>query len=85
VDEIVRKIKPEGLRKEDLEGMSAEFTVHANAHGAGGSMKKTAEVWGTLGATESSRWVLTCDEGAAVGGDDSAPAPLIYFGAAAAF
>jgi hypothetical protein len=28
---------------------------------------------------------LLCDEGAAIGGDDTAPPPLAYFGAALAF
>jgi hypothetical protein len=31
------------------------------------------------------RFTIDCDEGAALGGDDSAPPPLAYFGAALAF
>lgn len=31
------------------------------------------------------RFEILCDEGSAIGGDDSAPPPLAYFGAALAF
>lgn len=31
------------------------------------------------------RFEIFCDEGAAIGGDDTAPPPLAYFGAALAF
>jgi hypothetical protein len=86
VDEIVRKVKPEGTRDTGaLEGMGAEFELHVRARSVEGSMEKTAEAWGELGSYESSHWLLRCDEGAPVGGADSAPAPLVYFGAAIAF
>lgn len=31
------------------------------------------------------RFTMDCDEGAGIGGDDAAPPPLAYFGAALAF
>jgi len=31
------------------------------------------------------QFAILCDEGAAIGGDDTAPPPLAYFGAALAF
>ncbi len=46
-------------------------------------MKKRAVV--TLEAPEGSTWSILCDEGAYLGGDDTAPPPLVYFSAAVAF
>ena len=46
-------------------------------------MKKQATV--TLEAPEGSTWSIVCDEGAYLGGDDTAPPPLVYFSAAVAF
>lgn len=48
--------------------------------------QKRGEVWSeTDGQRTSSVWLLQCDEGARVGGTDTAPSPLIYFSAAIAF
>jgi hypothetical protein len=47
------------------------------------NMKKQATV--TLEAPEGSTWSILCDEGAYLGGDDTAPPPLVYFSAAVAF
>lgn len=47
------------------------------------NMKKQATV--TLEAPEGSTWSIVCDEGAYLGGDDTAPPPLAYFSAAIAF
>ena len=46
-------------------------------------MKKQATV--TLEAPEGSTWSIGCDEGAYLGGDDTAPPLLVYFSAAVAF
>ena len=48
--------------------------------------KKEAEVWSEVGGQPAgSRWAIQCDEGARVGGDDTAPPPLAYFSAGLAF
>jgi hypothetical protein len=48
--------------------------------------KKRAEVWSeATGRPSSSRWSIECDEGARLGGADSAPSPLAYFSAGVAF
>jgi hypothetical protein len=48
--------------------------------------KKRGEVWAEAnGQRTSSVWVMQCDEGARLGGADSAPSPLSYFSAAIAF
>jgi hypothetical protein len=49
--------------------------------------KEEAEVWGetATGARRNSRWEMHSDEGAALGGEDTAPPPLAYFSAAIAF
>jgi hypothetical protein len=48
--------------------------------------KKEAEVWNEVGGQPAgSRWAIQCDEGARIGGDDTAPPPLAYFSAALAF
>ena len=48
--------------------------------------KKQAEVWSEVsGQPAGSRWAIQCDEGARVGGDDTAPPPLAYFSAGLAF
>lgn len=46
-------------------------------------MKKRAVV--TLEQPVGSTWEIHCDEGAYLGGEDTAPPPLVYFGAAIAF
>jgi hypothetical protein len=48
--------------------------------------KKTAHVWADVnGQRSSSTWIMQCDEGLRLGGEDSAPSPLSYFSAAIAF
>jgi uncharacterized OsmC-like protein len=49
--------------------------------------RKRAEVWGetATGARRNSRWQMCCDEGTALGGEDTAPPPLAYFSAGIAF
>jgi hypothetical protein len=47
---------------------------------------KVAEAWPEVPDGKSrSRWSLTCDEGVGMGGEDSAPTPLLYFAAGVAF
>lgn len=46
-------------------------------------MKKRATV--TLESPMGSTWLMHCDEGAYLAGEDSAPPPLAYFSAAIAF
>ena len=48
--------------------------------------KKHAEVWSEIGdQAAGSRWVMHCDEGTRIGGDDTAPPPLAYFSVGLAF
>ena len=63
-----------------------EIRIRVNAETQGGQ-KKRAEVWGETvgGAKRNSRWEMHCDEGRAVGGEDTAPPPLAYFSAGIAF
>jgi len=63
-----------------------EIRIRVNAETLGGQ-KKRAEVWGetATGAKRNSRWEMYCDEGRAVGGEDTAPPPLAYFSAGIAF
>ena len=56
-------------------GDGIRFTFDVAARTAGRQLKK-----GTFGKFE-----ILCDEGEAIGGDDTAPPPLAYFGAALAF
>ena len=59
------------------------FRVRASTQGG---QKKQAEVWAEASSRRtSSVWVMRCDEGERLGGDDSAPSPLTYFSAAIAF
>jgi len=48
-----------------------------------GPMQKKAYV--SVNLPSWSDWEISCDEGTAGGGDDSAPAPLMYFSAGVAF
>jgi hypothetical protein len=84
VDEIVRKVDeaPEGARG----AASGDFSFVLEARSAGGQCKVgTAWTEGADGVRRSSAWELHCDEGRPLGGDDSAPTPLMYFAAGAAF
>jgi hypothetical protein len=51
------------------------FTFDVAAHAAGRQLKRAT----------FDRFEIVCDESAAIGGDDTAPPPLAYFGAALAF
>lgn len=51
------------------------FTFDVAAQTAGGQLKKA----------NFDIFEILCDEGAAIGGDNTAPPPLAYFGAALAF
>ncbi len=92
MDDIVTKLEsraapagavsqPSGL----AESQDREVRVRVNAETAGGglSMKKAAVA--TLESPVGSTWQILCDEGANLGGEDSAPPPLVYFSAAVAF
>jgi hypothetical protein len=51
-----------------------------------GRQKKRAEVWTEAqGRRWGSRFAIMCDEGKAIGGEDTAPPPLAYFSAGIAF
>ncbi len=59
-----------------------ELRISLEAAGLDG-MKKRAIV--TLEQPEGSTFSIICDEGAYLGGEDTAPPPLAYFSAAIAF
>lgn len=61
---------------------AAELQVRLTAESRGG-MKKRALV--TVEAPGFGTFSMWCDEGTSLGGDDSAPPPLAYFGAGLAF
>ena len=65
---------------------SMEIRIRVAAETQGGQRKR-AEVWGETpsGARRNSRWEMFCDEGKAIGGEDTAPPPLAYFSAGLAF
>lgn len=64
------------------ESQSRELSVTLSATSLGG-MRKRAEV--SLDQHVASTWEITCDEGAYLAGDDTAPPPLAYFAAGIAF
>jgi hypothetical protein len=86
--EIVRKIEEAPAQPPPSSGSAGgtEIRIKVSAESLGGQ-KKRAEVWGetATGAKRNSRWELYCDEGKALGGEDSAPPPLAYFSAGIAF
>jgi hypothetical protein len=94
MSEIVRKIQPAqttaGAGAANASGAQAgsldrniRFRVVATTEAG---QKKRAEVWSEAsGGPASSRWSIECDEGARLGGGDSAPSPLAYFSAGVAF
>lgn len=65
-------------------GHAVDATVRVRARTDRGQ-RKYAEAWPELGEKQFSRWGITCDEGEAMGGEDSAPPPLVYFASAVAF
>jgi hypothetical protein len=60
----------------------AELQVRLTAEARDG-MKKRAQV--SIEAPGFGTFSMWCDEGTSLGGSDSSPAPLAYFGAALAF
>ena len=61
---------------------SEPVVVRLTAELAGGE-RKSAVV--AQDVPKGSEWVMLSDEGAGIGGEDTAPEPLSYFGAAVAF
>jgi hypothetical protein len=88
MDQIVRKVEDAPAQVPPPSGPpgTMEIRIRVNAETLGGQ-KKRAEVWGetAAGAKRNSRWEMYCDEGKALGGEDSAPPPLAYFSAGIAF
>ena len=89
MDEIVKKVEPptSTTGSDDTPGslkesQDRELRVRLSAEPLE-DMKKQATV--TLEAPEGSTWSIVCDEGSYLGGDDTAPPPLVYFSAAVAF
>ncbi len=88
MDEIVKKIEartaqpasevPSSLQP--VQDRELRVRVHAESLD---KMKKQALV--TLESPVGSTWLIHCDEGAYLGGEDTAPPPLVYFSAAIAF
>ena len=75
-------LEPEDVEARLLQRQEKEIRIHLVAETLDG-MKKRATV--ALQDPEGSKWSILCDEGAQLGGEDSAPPPLIYFSAAIAF
>lgn len=85
MDEIVTRVAEAASRERGAGGgLGTDATINVRAESVGGH-KKVAEAWATVGGTDLSRWRIHCDEGAQIGGEDSAPPPMVYFGAAIAF
>lgn len=89
MDEIVKKVAEAAPASAGPTGqpgsLDREIRVRVRAQTLG-RQKKQAEVWSEVsGQPAGSRWAIQCDEGARVGGDDTAPAPLAYFSAGLAF
>jgi hypothetical protein len=90
MDEIVRKLEPAPAPSpaptaRPAGSLDRQICFRVTASTSAGQ-KKVAEVWSEAGGQPaSSRWRIQCDEGARLGGEDSAPSPLAYFTAAVAF
>jgi hypothetical protein len=86
--EIVRKLEEAPAQPPPPSGPpgQTEIRIRVAAETRGGQRKR-AEVWGetATGARRNSRWEMHCDEGKAIGGEDTAPPPLAYFSAGIAF
>lgn len=82
--EIVRKLEgaPAVAPRAGGPPGTNEIRIRVSAECLGGQ-KKRGEVWGetATGAMRNSRWEMLCDEGTAVGGEDTAPPPLAYLSA----
>ena len=92
MDEIVTKLS-EGPSGAEVAAQVAaanptadrEIRVHVSAKTVG-HQKKRAEVWTEAqGRAWGSRFAIMCDEGKAIGGEDTAPPPLAYLSAGIAF
>lgn len=85
--DIVRKLEarvaasPSSLQQS--QDRELRLRVVAENVGDGLSMKKRAVAY--LDSPVGSTWEIQCDEGAYLGGEDSAPSPLAYFSSAIAF
>lgn len=89
MEEIVKKLVsrsakpgPGGIPGSLQPQQDRELIVTLEAESLDG-MKKRAIV--TLEKPEGSTFSILCDEGAYLGGEDTAPPPLAYFSAAIAF
>ncbi len=83
--EIVVKVAEAAPRERGAGGgIGLDASIHVQAQSLHGH-EKVAEAWARVGGTDLSRWRIRCDEGAQIGGADSAPPPMVYFGAAIAF
>jgi hypothetical protein len=92
MDEIVTKVGEapssadvDSGRASAQQSVERDIRVYVSAKTVG-HQKKRAEVWTTAqGSRWGSRFAILCDEGKAIGGEDSAPPPLAYFSAGIAF
>jgi hypothetical protein len=83
MDDIVRKVSGGSPATDAPQaGSPMEIRIHVTAESLE-KQKKRAVVRGMR--ADASSWEMHCDEGARVGGDDSAPPPLAYFSAGIAF
>ncbi|MBI2358997.1 MAG: hypothetical protein HYV04_08850 [Deltaproteobacteria bacterium] len=89
MDEIIKKVisrtakpGPGSIPGSLQPHQDRELRVSLEAESLNG-MKKRAIV--TLEQPEGSTFSIICDEGAYLGGEDTAPPPLAYFSAAIAF
>ncbi|OFZ72391.1 MAG: hypothetical protein A2W04_00045 [Betaproteobacteria bacterium RBG_16_64_9] len=83
MEKIVRKLAAGAATSERPQpGAAMEIRIQVNAESLG-KMKKRVVVKGMR--ADSSTWEMLCDEGERVGGEDSAPPPLVYFSAGIAF
>ncbi len=85
-EEIVRKLEARGAAAEAGSSLKPvqdrELIVRVEARSLE-KMRKQAVV--TLEQPQGSTFTILCDEGAYLGGDDTAPPPLSYFSAGIAF
>ncbi len=84
MEEIVRKVQvgesvPNAARQD---GVRREIVIEVEAETLE-RQRKLARVRSGGGA--GSTFEMICDEGARIGGDDTAPSPLAYFSAGVAF
>jgi hypothetical protein len=80
LDEVSKYVRDS--KGESFLDVGAELQVRLTAEARDG-MKKRARA--SIEAPGFGTFYMWCDEGTSLGGDDSSPAPLAYFGAALAF